>query len=119
MKLPTFNLPPIRDYFKERNFHLKIEQKVYQQMTAIDDDPSTFYLDSDVKRIFRSSRNYKQEIALQRAANAEISRTIQILTDENHRAKEPFEFFTGTNDPYPESRLPSSGIHARPLLFHR
>lgn len=118
MKLPTFNLPPIRNYFNERNVHRNKEQRLYNLAILEDKQVADVYLDSDVKRMFRSARNYKSEIALQQAANAEISQTIQILVDSNHKAKEPFEFYTLRVDPPPDNRLPSPGLIYVPNQYH-
>lgn len=118
MKLPTFNLPRVRDYLTERNFRIKVEQKVYQQAVSEDTTPDDFYIDSDVKRIFRSSRNYKHEIATQRAANAVLSRETQILVDHNYDAHEPFEFYQPRTEPPPPNREPASGITFVPNQYH-
>jgi len=118
MKLPEFNLPTIRNYFNERNFRIKVEQRVYDQANANDDTPDQFYIDSDVKRIFRAPRHYEAEIALTRAQNAELSRIKQILIDEHHLAHEPFEFFTELKEPLPQNRIPSPGIKSVPRKWH-
>jgi hypothetical protein len=118
MNTTPFNLPLIRDYFNERNFHRQIEQKIYQSSHETKSMTETAYADSDIKRIFRSPRNYTSEKALSQAANAELSRTLQIMTDANHLAHEPFEFFTESSVPLPINRMPSPGILHIPRKFH-
>jgi hypothetical protein len=119
MTTPPFSLPPIRNYFKERNFHQKIENKVYAQALANNESPETFYQDSDIKRIFRSPRNYDVEKASSRAANAEISQIIQKIKDTNHAEHEPFELFIPTEEPLPPNRIPAPGIIYTKIKYHR
>jgi hypothetical protein len=113
---PMFN---IRHYFRERNYRLKIENKLMTSAKKRGIKLEDVHADLDTKRIYRQGRNSKEDEALTRAANAEYSRIIQIEKDKNHMAKEPFQYFTPEDRFIPKNRLPAPGITLVAKRFHR